>query len=145
MYLNVVPLPNGNKLSENATYYVTCKNASIFFFYVELVHVTNQLSYITLFVYIVWSEQCRGRGSWDSSSASESLHKMNNFLFHFQYGETFVNKVYSVEGITEEAVYKTGAIEVKCQYNGTIYPPFFNETYNWCRSKFISVVWVVHW
>ncbi|KAL5257729.1 hypothetical protein ACHWQZ_G012597 [Mnemiopsis leidyi] len=74
-YLNVVPLPNGNKLSENGTYFITCKN----------------------------------------------------------YGETFVNKVYDLEGVTEEAVYNTGVIEITCQYNGTIYPDFFNETYNWCR------------
>lgn len=25
-YLNVVPLPNGNKLAENGTYFITCKN-----------------------------------------------------------------------------------------------------------------------
>ena len=49
-----------------------------------------------------------------------------------------MNKVYSIEGITEEAVYKTGIIEINCQYNGTLTPPFFNETYNWCRRKFLD-------
>ena len=61
-----------------------------------------------------------------------------NYKLLFQYGETFVNKVYSIEGITEEAVYKTGIIEINCQYNGTLTPPFFNETYNWCRRKFLD-------
>ena len=44
-----------------------------------------------------------------------------------------------MEGVTEEAVYNTGAVEIKCQYNGTIYPDFFNETYNWCRRGFINL------
>ena len=52
-----------------------------------------------------------------------------------QYGETFVNKVYSVADITELDFYDYGTIIVYCNNNGTITPGFFDETYNWCRSK----------
>ena len=48
-----------------------------------------------------------------------------------------------MEGVTEEAVYNTGAVEIKCQYNGTIYPDFFNETYNWCRRMLMNSEFLV--
>ena len=61
------------------------------------------------------------------------ISKTYSFDSFLQFGETFVNKVYSVEGINEDEVYTNGNIRVQCRSNGTIYPDFFNQTYNWCR------------
>jgi hypothetical protein len=135
-YLNIVPLPNGNRLSENGTYYIACKNAStsrftyrklVFALFLNVIFPPLDFSELIILLRVITHHKI----SWYDCPRTIKI-------ISFQYGETFVNKVYSVEGITEEAVYKTGAIEIKCQNNGTIYPAFFNETYDWCRREFLN-------
>lgn len=53
-------------------------------------------------------------------------------------GETFINEVYGINGITEEEVFTYGRIKLTCTA-GKVTPDLFSITDGWCRSGCVRI------